>query len=166
MLDLMAGMFDSYVTIHYRLHFICSRFSGVDPEPRPGLSSGHMPHSYSLPFNLFLKTQTSSSTQYTTFLPPSAILQALVNSVGALEADMIIKGQRAVITSCGSGMTAAVLWLGLKLLGAEKVSLYDEVSEIRCASIGADFTCGVLDGLCWQKLEQNRYRPVIGIYLI
>jgi thiosulfate/3-mercaptopyruvate sulfurtransferase len=66
--------------------------------------------------------------QYTTFLLPSEIYQALVNAVGAEEAELIIKGTRPVITTCGSGMTAAVLWLGLKLLGARKVGLYDEVS--------------------------------------
>jgi hypothetical protein len=39
-----------------------------------------------------------------------------------------LKGERTIITSCGSGMTAGVLWLGLKLLGVRKVGLYDEVS--------------------------------------
>jgi thiosulfate/3-mercaptopyruvate sulfurtransferase len=114
------------------------RYLGTDPEPRPGLSSGHVPNSFSLPFNAFLKTQTSPQlgTQYTTFLPPAEIYKALVDSVGAEEAEMIIKGHRPVITSCGSGMTAGVLWLGLKLLGAKDVAIYDEVS-----SCGFPCTC-------------------------
>jgi len=103
------------------------RFTGVDPEPRPGLSSGHMPHSYSLTFNLFLqKEKAKSGQEYTTFLPPSKIRKALDSAVGSAEADKIIRGERTVVTSCGSGMTAGVLWLGLQLLGAPQVSLYDE----------------------------------------
>jgi thiosulfate/3-mercaptopyruvate sulfurtransferase len=106
------------------------RYSGKDPEPRPGLSSGHIPNSFSLPFNLFLEKHSSigSSAPYTAFLSPAAIRQALVDTVGAEEAVRIVTGQRPVITSCGSGMTAAILWLGLKLLGTEQVGLYDEVS--------------------------------------
>ena len=48
-------------------------------------------------------------------------------TVGRAEVERIVKGDRPVITSCGSGMTAGVLWLGLQLLGAQKISLYDEV---------------------------------------
>lgn len=87
-----------------------------------------MPHSYSLTFNLFLQKHSGKNGQeYTTFLPPSEIRRALDNAVGAGEAAKIIRGERSVITSCGSGMTAGVLWLGLQLLGAPHVSLYDEV---------------------------------------
>lgn len=104
------------------------RYLGVEPEPRPGLTSGHIPNSISLPFNAFLQSITApNSRTYTTFLPPSEIRQALIDAVGAKQAELIIQGQRPVVTSCGSGMTAGVLWLGLKLLGVEKVGLYDEV---------------------------------------
>lgn len=48
-------------------------------------------------------------------------------TVGPAEVKKILKGERPVITSCGSGMTAGVLWLGLQLLGAQKIGLYDEV---------------------------------------
>lgn len=48
-------------------------------------------------------------------------------TVGRAEVERILKGERPVITSCGSGMTAGVLWLGLQLLGAHKIGLYDEV---------------------------------------
>jgi len=104
------------------------RFLGTDPEPRPGLSSGHVPHSFSLPFNVFLKTQTGpgSSVQYTTFLSEPELRQALVKAVGADQAQLVLTGKRPITTSCGSGMTAGILWLGLKLLGAPNVALYDE----------------------------------------
>jgi thiosulfate/3-mercaptopyruvate sulfurtransferase len=104
------------------------RFLGTDPEPRPGLSSGHVPHSFSLPSNVFLKTQTvpGSSAQYTTFLSEPELRQALVKAVGADQAQLVLTGKRPITTSCGSGMTAGILWLGLKLLGAPNVALYDE----------------------------------------
>ncbi|KAF8168335.1 Rhodanese-like domain-containing protein [Crassisporium funariophilum] len=103
------------------------RFTGTDPEPRPGLSSGHIPHSLSLPFNMFLqKHQTKEGGEYTTFLPPSEIRQALSNAVGPAELEKIMDGKRSVVTSCGSGMSAAVLWLGLQLLGVQRIGLYDE----------------------------------------
>ncbi|KAG6832207.1 hypothetical protein H0H92_004172 [Tricholoma furcatifolium] len=104
------------------------RFTGVDPEPRPGLSSGHIPNSLSLPFNLFLsQNKASDGTTYTTFLPDKEIRKVLENAVGLKRTNMIIDGSLPVTTSCGSGMTAGILWLGLKLLGVEKISLYDEV---------------------------------------
>ncbi|KAG6902817.1 hypothetical protein C0995_011304 [Termitomyces sp. Mi166 len=106
------------------------RYSGFDPEPRPGLSSGHIPHSFSLPFNLFLRQISGTDgTTYTTFLPPEEIRRALEQAVGLERADLIIRGSIPVTTSCGSGMTACILWLGLKLLGVERISLYDEVGS-------------------------------------
>jgi thiosulfate/3-mercaptopyruvate sulfurtransferase len=65
--------------------------------------------------------------EYTTFLPKPDLYQALVEAVGFETATAITRGQIPVTTSCGSGMSAGVLWLGLKLLEAENVSLYDEV---------------------------------------
>ena len=87
-----------------------------------------MPNSFSLPFNLFLQKQSSKhGSEYTTFLTPSEIQNALEATIGPAEVKKILKGERFVITSCGSGMTAGVLWLGLQLLGAQKIGLYDEV---------------------------------------
>jgi thiosulfate/3-mercaptopyruvate sulfurtransferase len=55
------------------------RFTGQDPEPRPSLSSGHMPHSRSLPFNtLIQKTEKG----YTTVLPQDKLKQAFESAVG------------------------------------------------------------------------------------
>lgn len=65
---------------------------------------------------------------YTTSLSPAAIHRVLVEAIGEENAGQVIKGNRSVITTCGSGMTAAILWLGLRLLNVEKISLYDEVS--------------------------------------
>ncbi|KAF9560216.1 Rhodanese-like protein [Agrocybe pediades] len=103
------------------------RFTGKDPEPRPGLSSGHIPHSFSLTFNLFLqKHKAKDGQEYSTFLPPEEIRKALENAIGPAETEKVIQGQRSVTASCGSGMTAGVLWLGLQLLGVKNVGLYDE----------------------------------------
>jgi len=54
---------------------------------------------------------------------------ALETAVGVEQAGMIIEGEKSVVTTCGSGMTAAVLWLGLRLIGVKNVALYDEVSD-------------------------------------
>ncbi|KAI0762772.1 Rhodanese-like protein [Fomes fomentarius] len=113
------------------------RFLGTDPEPRAGLSSGHMPHSISLPFNVFLETHEIPAdlaakvadklpTTYTRLRPTRSILSALLETLGIDRAKEVLEDQRQVVTSCGSGMTAGVLWLGLKLLGVERVALYDE----------------------------------------
>jgi len=105
------------------------RFLGTDPEPRPGLSSGHIPNSFSLPFNLFLTQNTNlvSGEPYTTFKGRDQVLEELKKAVGEEETRAILEGKRKAIASCGSGMTAGVLWLGLNLLGAKGVALYDEV---------------------------------------
>ena len=105
-------------------------FLGIDPEPRPGIPSGHIPNSYSLPFDHFLEKHTTpdGSATYTTLLPTTGIRRALVDAVGTETAESIIKGEKPIITTCGSGMTACIVWLGLKLLGVENIALYDEVS--------------------------------------
>ncbi|KAI0005482.1 thiosulfate sulfurtransferase [Russula compacta] len=105
------------------------RYTGSDPEPRPGLSSGHIPHSFSLPFNAFLQTNTvpNSGNTFTTFLPPNELRQKLADAIGTDYARLVLEGQRTVITTCGSGMTAGILWLGLKLIEeSTPVALYDE----------------------------------------
>lgn len=43
-------------------------------------------------------------------------------------------GRRGVVASCGSGMTAGVIWLALKSIGVEKIGLYDEVSLMPVAT--------------------------------
>ncbi|KAI0651637.1 Rhodanese-like protein [Trametes meyenii] len=117
------------------------RFTGKDPEPRAGLSSGHMPYAVSLPFNAFLETHTvpehiasrvvrpdgqTGPYTYTRLRSTQAILAALEDALGPERTQEVLQGKRQVVTSCGSGMTASVLWLGLQLLGVQRVGLYDE----------------------------------------
>ena len=86
------------------------RFHARVPEPRPGLRGGHVPGAHSLPFGELLTPQQ-------TLLPPAA-LRARFAAAGVDE-------RSAVITSCGSGLTAAVLNLGLALAGLGEGALYD-----------------------------------------
>jgi thiosulfate/3-mercaptopyruvate sulfurtransferase len=104
------------------------RYTGADPEPR-GLPSGHMPHSFSLPFSAFLQKNSGhhSGATFSTFLPPRELHRKLEDAVGTENAGLILDGQRRVTTTCGSGMTAGILWLGLKLINeTTPVALYDE----------------------------------------
>lgn len=93
-----------------------SRFLGTDPEPRLGLSSGHMPNSFSLPFNTFLESKPEG---FTVFRQPEDIKKQLIDAVGSKNAEDILSGKATVATTCGSGMTAAVSYLvlpGLRVL--------------------------------------------------
>lgn len=85
------------------------RFTGTAPEPRPGLSSGHMPGSLSLPFTELVEAGRLKDAQ------------GLKNVFAAKNIDI----ERPITTTCGSGVTAAVLTLGLEIAGASQVSLYD-----------------------------------------
>jgi thiosulfate/3-mercaptopyruvate sulfurtransferase len=85
------------------------RFAGTAPEPRPGLPSGHMPGAVSLPASALLADGR--------FLAPEA-LRARFASAG-------VDGGRPVITSCGTGVTAAILTMGMNLAGLPLGSLYD-----------------------------------------
>jgi thiosulfate/3-mercaptopyruvate sulfurtransferase len=85
------------------------RFAGREPEPRPNLKSGHMPGAFSLP---------SSDLVTDGRLKPAGELRAIFDEAGmALESP--------VITSCGSGVTAALLMLALRRAGAQDVAVYD-----------------------------------------
>jgi thiosulfate/3-mercaptopyruvate sulfurtransferase len=86
-----------------------ARFNGTAPEPRPGLPSGHMPGATSLPFTELVEDGR---------LKPEEKLRQLFL---AKQIDL----QQPITTTCGSGVTAAVLALGLEIAGAEDVSLYD-----------------------------------------
>ena len=68
-----------------------------------------------------------SGETYTAFKTRDQILGELKKAVGEEETQAILDGKRKVVASCGSGMTAGVLWLGLNLLGVKGVALYDEV---------------------------------------
>jgi thiosulfate/3-mercaptopyruvate sulfurtransferase len=85
------------------------RFSGSSPEPRAGLSSGHMPGATNLPFTDLVAEGR---------LKPAEQLHQIF-------ADRGLDLQKPITTTCGSGVTAAVLALGLDIAGAPLVSLYD-----------------------------------------
>ena len=87
-----------------------ARFHARAPEPRPGLRGGHMPGARSLPFSELLAPDQ-------TLLAPAA-LRARFAQAG-------VTAQSAVVTSCGSGLTAAVLSLGLAVAGYPPGALYD-----------------------------------------
>ena len=86
------------------------RFNGDEDEPRPGLRKGHIPGSYNVPFTDLL---TGDGT-----MKPIADLRAVFE---AAQVDL----SKPVITTCGSGVTAAVLSLALERLGHRKHALYD-----------------------------------------
>jgi thiosulfate/3-mercaptopyruvate sulfurtransferase len=99
------------------------RFTGAEPEPRPGLSSGHMPGARSLPFSELRTTEAIPNThapQEYEVLKPLPELEATLARV--LGADF---RQRAWVASCGSGLTAAVVAFALHLAGAPVPPLYD-----------------------------------------
>lgn len=88
------------------------RFKGEAPEPRAGLESGHMPNSVSLPFSDLLSPPSSTTPPYRTILPPAEIEKAFSNAMGEKTWEKVKAGSTGVISSCGSGMTAALVWLG------------------------------------------------------
>ncbi len=86
-----------------------ARFRGEVPEPRPGLRSGHMPGSLSVPFE-------------------SLIEGGALKDAEALRATLATHGVdlgKPAIATCGSGVTAAVIALALASLGKTDVALYD-----------------------------------------
>lgn len=87
------------------------RFAGTEPEPRAGLRSGHIPGSR----NLFFKRLIDEATQG---LKPVAELEALYREAG-------IDLARPVAATCGTGVTASILALGLYLLGRPDAAVYD-----------------------------------------
>ena len=86
-----------------------ARFAGSAPEPRPGLSSGHMPGATSLPFTELVEDGRLKSAKE---------LREIFTAKG-------VDREQPIITTCGSGVTAAVIALGLEIAGATQVSLYD-----------------------------------------
>jgi thiosulfate/3-mercaptopyruvate sulfurtransferase len=85
------------------------RFRGEAPEPRPGVRSGRIPGSHNVPSNSVVKDGV--------LLPPDELRQAF--AAGGVDLD------QPIITSCGSGVSAAILWLALDAIGREPAALYD-----------------------------------------
>lgn len=86
------------------------RFQGTEPEPRVGLRGGHIPGSFNLPFPLLFN-------QDRTFRSADELRRAFEGAGVDLG--------RPIVTTCGSGVTAAVLAFGLYLIGRTDVAVYD-----------------------------------------
>ena len=85
------------------------RFTGDAPEPRSGISSGHMPGATSIPYTELVEDGRLKS------------VEQLHKVFEARGVDL----KQPITTTCGSGVTAAVIALGLEIAGADHVSLYD-----------------------------------------
>lgn len=86
------------------------RFSGTEPEPRPGLRGGHIPGSRSVPY---LELVAADGT----LLPPAALRRRLEKAGVDLA--------RPLVATCGSGTSACTLIHALHLLGHDQAALYD-----------------------------------------
>ncbi|MFZ0117161.1 MAG: 3-mercaptopyruvate sulfurtransferase [Xanthobacteraceae bacterium] len=85
------------------------RFRGEAPEPRPGVRSGHIPGSLNVPSSNVIENGTLKS---------AAAIEAAFDAGG-------VDLEQPVITSCGSGVSAAILWLALDAIGRPPKALYD-----------------------------------------
>jgi thiosulfate/3-mercaptopyruvate sulfurtransferase len=87
-----------------------NRFAGREAEPRPGVRPGHIPKSKNVPY-----TELTESDG--TLKSPDALKKLFVDHGVALD--------KPAVTSCGSGITAAIEMLALTVAGAGKLALYD-----------------------------------------
>ncbi|ASY62943.1 Thiosulfate sulfurtransferase, rhodanese [Sinorhizobium sojae CCBAU 05684] len=85
------------------------RFTGEEPEPRAGMRSGHMPGAKNLPSGVFSENGKLKD----------------LESLHAIFADAGIDMAKPVVTTCGSGVTAAIITLALQSLGHTNNTLYD-----------------------------------------
>ncbi len=86
-----------------------NRFRGEAPEPRPGVRSGHMPGALNVPSTELVEDGR--------LVAPERIKQIFAS--GGVDLT------KPIITSCGSGVTAAALWFALDAIGKEPKALYD-----------------------------------------
>jgi len=105
--DVLAGLKSGQTILDARS---TGRFQGSEPEPRPGLRSGHMPGAKSLPTGSLLDPSGR-------WLLPKPDLEQRFAGLGGPEA--------AAIATCGSGMTASLIALAAAVLGNDKVAIYD-----------------------------------------
>ena len=85
------------------------RFAGRDPEPRPGLKPGHMPGAFNVPSSELIENGRLVS--------PDKI-KAAFEKAG-------VDTDKPVITTCGSGVSAVILALGLEAIGKKLPPVYD-----------------------------------------
>ncbi len=109
------------------------RFEGTEPEPRPGLRSGHIPGSLNLPFLQLIDADTKvwRSTD------------AIRERFAAAGVDL----SRPLATTCGSGVSACTLALGAHLIGKSDVAIYDG----SWIDWGSDATVPVVTGPATRK---------------
>jgi thiosulfate/3-mercaptopyruvate sulfurtransferase len=86
------------------------RFRAEEPEPRPGVRGGHIPGSKSLHYRRLLESDGT--------MKPAAELRTIFAEAG-------VDLRKPVITTCGSGVSAAIINLALERVGARDHSLYD-----------------------------------------
>jgi thiosulfate/3-mercaptopyruvate sulfurtransferase len=86
------------------------RFRGEAPEPRPGLRSGHMPGACNLPWGELLNADGT--------MKPATALRDLFEAAG-------VDLAAPIVTTCGSGVSAALLALALARIGRDDVPVYD-----------------------------------------
>jgi thiosulfate/3-mercaptopyruvate sulfurtransferase len=111
----LRGVGDVLVNVSTRAELVldaraAGRFTGAVPEPRAGMRSGHIPGSASLPYTDLLHADGT--------FKPEAEVRARLAAAG-------VDGFRPVVTSCGSGVTACILTLGLRLAGLPEGAVYD-----------------------------------------
>lgn len=87
-----------------------ARFAGEAPEPRAGVRSGHMPGAFSVPSSDLLAPDGTVKT---------------AEQLTELFAKTGLDLKRPIITTCGSGITAAMLSLALARIGKDRVPVYD-----------------------------------------
>jgi thiosulfate/3-mercaptopyruvate sulfurtransferase len=86
------------------------RFTGAEAEPRPEMASGHIPGSRNLPFGQLFRADG-------TWKRGAELTQAFT--------DAGVDLNKPMITTCGSGMTAAAVLFGARMTGKTDVALYD-----------------------------------------
>lgn len=87
-----------------------NRFAGSAPEPREGLRAGHIPGSRNVPFGSLLNEDGT--------MKPAEALRVIFEQAG-------VDLNKPAITTCGSGVTAAVLCLAMERMGKTDWALYD-----------------------------------------
>ncbi len=87
-----------------------NRFIGIEKEPRKGLRSGHIPNSINLYYGDLINSDYTIKSN-----------EVLKNKIDKLGIDL----NKHLITTCGSGITASILYTIFKGLGAKRVSVYD-----------------------------------------
>jgi thiosulfate/3-mercaptopyruvate sulfurtransferase len=87
-----------------------ARFRGEEEEPRPGVERGHIPGSFNVPY--------TEMTEADGTLKPNEALARIFREHG-------VDVQKPLVTTCGSGITAAIDLLALTVLGSEQAALYD-----------------------------------------